>query len=112
MRQRGQQFEALAQAYLQQQGLTPIDCNVQCRYGEIDLVMQHAQCRVLVEVKYRASSQFGSAAAMVTPQKQQKLQTAALWYLQQSQWQGPVRFDVVAIEGEAPYQITWLQNAF
>ncbi|HAT43062.1 MAG TPA: YraN family protein [Rheinheimera sp.] len=112
MRSRGQQFEALAEAYLLQQGLTLIERNVQCRFGEIDIVMQHAQCRVLVEVKYRASAYFGSAAAMVTPQKQQKLQTAALWYLQQSQWQGPVRFDVIAIEGESPYQINWFQNAF
>ncbi len=112
MRSRGQQFEALALAYLQQQGLTLVAHNVQCRFGELDLVMQHHDCRVLVEVKYRAHSHYGSAGAMVTERKQQKLHTAALWYLQQSQWQGPVRFDVVTIEGDAPYQVNWLQNAF
>ncbi len=112
MRSRGQQFEMLALAYLQQQGLVLIAQNVQCRFGELDLVMQHDECRVLVEVKYRAHPQFGSAAAMVTERKQQKLHTAALWYLQQSQWQGPVRFDVVTIEGDAPYQLNWFQNAF
>lgn len=112
MQSRGQQFEALALAYLQQHGLVLQAQNVRCRYGELDLVMQHNDCLVLVEVKYRASAQYGSAAAMVTRQKQQKLQTAAHWYLQHIQWQGPVRFDVIAIEGDAPYQWNWFQNAF
>jgi putative endonuclease len=49
---------------------------------------------------------------MVSTAKQQKLRLAAHWYLQQQQWRGAARFDVLAIEGEHPYQFSWLKNAF
>ena len=54
----------------------------------------------------------GLIGAMVTLAKQQKLRSTAQWYLQQQQWRGAARFDVLAIEGEAPYQFSWLKNAF
>ncbi len=109
---KGQYFETLAVQYLQQQGLQLRARNVSCRYGELDLVMQQRECLVFVEVKYRKDRSFGSASAMVTTTKQQKLRSTAHWYLQQQQWRGPARFDVLAIEGEAPYQFSWLTNAF
>jgi putative endonuclease len=111
-RDKGQFFETLAGQYLQQQGLQLVAQNVSCRFGELDLVMRQQDCLVFVEVKYRQSSAFGSAAAMVTTAKQQKLRATAHWYLQQQQWRGAARFDVLAIEGEAPYQFSWLKNAF
>ncbi len=109
---KGQFFETLAGHYLCQQGLQLLAHNVSCRYGELDLVMRQQDCLVFVEVKYRKSASFGSAGAMVTLAKQQKLRSTAQWYLQQQQWRGAARFDVLAIEGEAPYQFSWLKNAF
>lgn len=111
-RQTGQQFEMLACQYLQRQGLILLAQNLSFRYGELDLVMQHADTLVIVEVKYRQSALYGSAAAAVTAQKQQKLRLAAQSYLQQTRWQGAVRFDVVAISGEPPYQLDWVKHAF
>lgn len=111
-RQTGQQFEMLACQYLQQQGLTLLARNLIFRCGELDLVMQQASTLVIVEVKYRQSAAYGSAAATVTSSKQQKLRLAAQVYLQQVRWQGAVRFDVVAISGHPPYQLDWLKNAF
>jgi putative endonuclease len=111
-RAKGQFFETLAGQYLQQQRLTLLAQNVSCRYGELDLVMRDGDCLVFVEVKYRQSSAFGSATSMVTLSKQQKLRSAASWYLQQQQWRGAARFDVLAIEGDAPYQFNWLKSAF
>lgn len=111
-RERGQQFETFAADYLRQQGLQLLASNVSCRFGELDLICQDRDCLVFVEVKYRKTSAFGSAAAMVTASKQQKLRLSASWYLQQKQWRGAARFDVLAIEGDAPYQFSWLKNAF
>lgn len=111
-RERGQQFETFAADYLRQQGLQLLASNVCCRFGELDLICQDRDCLVFVEVKYRKTSAFGSAAAMVTTAKQQKLRLSASWYLQQRQWRGAARFDVLAIEGDAPYQFSWLKNAF
>ncbi|MBY6018528.1 YraN family protein [Halomonas denitrificans] len=110
MRQQGQQAEDAAEHYLQQQGLTPVARNVQCRFGELDLVMRQGNTLVFIEVKYRRNSAFGGAAAAVTATKQRKLRLTADWYLQQQGLsQYPCRFDVVAIEGDT---INWIQNAF
>lgn len=111
-RDKGQFFETLALQYLQQQGMQLLERNASCRFGEIDLVMTEQACMVFVEVKYRKDNRYGSAAAMVSTAKQQKLRLAAHWYLQQQQWRGVARFDVLAIEGEQPYQFSWLKNAF
>ena len=113
----GQQIEQLAAQYLQQQGLKLIDNNYRCKQGEIDLIMQHHDQLVFVEVRYRKQSRYGSAAESVTRSKQQKLLYAANHFLvcrpQFSQQQA--RFDVVAVQpksGSDKLQIDWLQNAF
>ncbi|MDP5189264.1 YraN family protein [Rheinheimera baltica] len=108
----GQLSEQLALDYLQRQGLTLLQQNFRCKAGEIDLVMQDGVCLVFVEVKYRASNAFGGAAAAVTVSKQQKLLRASRWYLQQHKLtEQACRLDVIAIEGQAPYQYHWIKNA-
>lgn len=108
----GQQYEQLGADYLQRQGLQLLQCNYQCKAGEIDLIMRDGSTLVFVEVKYRASTAFGGAAAAVTFSKQQKLLRASRWYLQQQrQSDQPCRLDVLAIEGLPPYQFQWIKNA-
>ena len=108
----GQQYEQLAAAYLQRAGLVLLQQNFQCKAGEIDLIMRDGQTLVFVEVKYRASSAFGGAVAAVTPAKQQKLLRACRWYLQQHRLSDQSwRLDVLAIEGQTPYQYQWIKNA-
>ena len=112
MNKLGQLYEQLALVYLQQQGLQLIQQNFQCKAGEIDLVMRDHDCLVFVEVKYRASSAFGGALAAVTQAKQQKLLRASRWYLQQhNATTSACRLDVLAIEGQPPYQYNWIKNA-
>ena len=108
----GHFFETLALQHLQQHGLRLVMKNFSCRYGEIDLICQSAQQLVFVEVKYRQNNSFGGAAAAVTLAKQQKLAKTASLFMQQHRSQAPCRFDVVAISGEAPYRVEWIQNAF
>lgn len=112
----GQAGEALAEAYLIQQGLVPVARNFRTSLGEIDLIMQQGPHLVFVEVKQRKHCAFGHPAETVTPRKQQKILQAALAYLQQhaSTPLPPVRFDVVAIvapSGAAP-RCHWIANAF
>lgn len=110
--QTGVFFETLALHYLQQQGLRLVSRNFSCRFGEIDLICQHDQILVFVEVKYRQHRGFGGAAAAVTLKKQQKITKTASCFIQQQRSQSPCRFDVVAITGDAPYQIEWIRQAF
>ena len=108
----GQLYEQLALTYLQQHGLQLVQQNYQCKAGEIDLVLRERDVLVFVEVKYRASAAFGGALAAVTPAKQQKLLRSSRWYLQQHRLTDmPCRIDVLAIDGQAPYQYNWIKNA-
>ncbi|WP_333607266.1 YraN family protein [Arsukibacterium sp.] len=113
MNDKGEFYEQLALDYLQQQGLTLVTRNYQCKAGEIDLIMRQGPQLVFVEVKYRASNAFGGPLAAVTPAKQKKFVRTVRWYLQQHGGQQQAcRIDVLAIEGHAPYQYLWLTNAF
>ncbi|MDH3354766.1 MAG: YraN family protein [Chromatiales bacterium] len=106
----GHDAETAAINYLQQQGLTLTERNYHCRRGEIDIIMDDADTLVFVEVKYRQSPRFGSASEMVTPQKQKKIITTALHYLQQNKLEQACRFDVVAISPDTG--VEWIKSAF
>ena len=106
----GQTAELRAAAFLQTRGLKLVARNWRCRFGEIDLVMQDGATLVFVEVRLRSRSDFGGAAASVTPAKQKKLLAAARQYLAGLKTLPPCRFDVVALSGsDAP---EWIENAF
>jgi putative endonuclease len=104
----GQVGEDQALAYLTQNGLTLVERNFRCKGGEIDLIMQAGGTLVFVEVRKRADSAYGGAAASVTARKQKRLITAAQVYLQRYRMPPACRFDVVAIDGAS---IEWLKNA-
>jgi putative endonuclease len=106
--QRGSAGEDEALAYLQDRGLRLVERNFRCKTGEIDLIMAEGDSLVFVEVRRRASSRFGGAAASVTSAKQQKLLRAAQFYLLRFRAMPACRFDVVAIEGGA---LNWIKNA-
>lgn len=107
----GRRGEARALAYLQGRGLRLLEANYRCRSGEIDLVMRHGDATVFVEVRARRNRRFGGAAASVTATKQRRLYAAARHYLMvRGTPPGPLRFDVVALEGDEDVQ--WIPNAF
>ena len=111
----GKAAEERACAYLNTQGLQLLTRNYHCRRGEIDLVMRHGQYLVFIEVRYRRSARFGSAAESVDGRKQGRLLAAAQHYLQQHRVQTqPCRFDVVAITADRGDNsaIQWIQDAF
>ncbi|MGT8858027.1 YraN family protein [Enterobacter sp. 186315] len=111
-KQTGDAWEVKARSWLEGKGLRFIAANVRGRGGEIDLIMKDGQTTVFVEVRYRQSSQFGGAAASVTPAKQHKLlQTALLWLARHNGSFDTVdcRFDVVAFTGN---DVDWFKNAF
>lgn len=104
----GQAGEDAALAYLYRHGLRLVTRNFRCKAGEIDLIMRAPDCLVFVEVRKRASRDFGGAAASVTPAKQRRLLRAAQYFLLRFKTLPACRIDVVAIDGD---DITWLKNA-
>ncbi len=112
--ERGQEAERAARTYLEQQGLVFVTANWRAHFhkqvGEIDLIMRDGGELVFVEVRARALSGFGGAAASVNGVKQLKLRRTAQAYLQrQGQSDANCRFDVMAREGA---QWHWYRNAF
>ena len=110
---KGRTCEQLALNYLIKNGLKLIEQNFNSRYGEIDLIMQHQNSVVFIEVRYRKNENFGGAKASVTPTKQNKIQKTALYYMQKQGREFNARFDVVAMSGEYNnLTIEWIKNAF
>jgi putative endonuclease len=92
--------ESLACEALRRQGYAILATRYRTRFGEIDIIAEHAGVLVFVEVKARRSASRGSAVDAVSPVKRRRIAAMALDYLA---WTGrleaPCRFDVVAIDG-------------
>jgi putative endonuclease len=110
----GAEIEAMALGFLQAEGLKLVCRNYRCRRGEIDLIMHDGCVLVFIEVRYRKSSYFGSAAESITATKRQRITTAAAHYLQHSRGSGnmPCRFDVVAVTVAEHRNLDWIKDAF
>jgi putative endonuclease len=104
----GQAGEDQALIYLQQNGLSLIERNYRCKGGELDLIMRDGETMVFVEVRKRADTRHGGAAASVTMTKQTRLIRAAQTYLLRHPSPPPCRFDIIAIDGVS---LSWLKNA-
>lgn len=111
----GARAEALAQAFLEAQGLHTLAKNYRCKTGEIDLIMRDGNCLVFVEVRLRTNRFFTSAAESVTRVKQQKMIRTAQRFLQQQKLMDTYacRFDIIAFDtkgSSAP--AAWIRDAF
>lgn len=105
----GQVGEEMAAQLLAAAGLTLVARNWRCAYGELDLVAHEVAADltqggalvtwlVAVEVRMRRGVRYGTAQASITPTKQAKLRVVTEAYVQATNWQGPWRIDVVAIQ--------------
>jgi len=111
-RTRGRFYEQLATEWLRAQGLRLLATNYRSRCGEIDLVMQHLDQIVFVEVKYRSCDGYGNPVEHVSRQQQRRIVRTAQLYLAQHRLQVPCRFDVLGITGKSEPQYNWVKNAF
>lgn len=106
----GARAEQLAAQFLQRQGLTLVQTNYHCRFGEIDLILRDKETLVFAEVRQRRNSDFGGSAASIDARKQQKLILTAQHYLSSQPRLPPCRFDAVLLD--AAENIEWVKNAF
>ena len=107
--------EDLAHRYLKKQGCTIVARNYRTRSGsgEIDIVVWDGDVLAFVEVKTRATADFGAPEAAVDAEKQIRLQYAARDYARRAnvEWDR-TRFDIVSIVLDRPPEIEWLRDAF
>ncbi len=117
-RAKGAVGEDRAVAWLRGRGYRVLERNVRNTGGELDVVAREGDTLCFVEVKARltrSGSRFGGGVAAVDWKKRGKLVRAARVYLSRNPWEGPCRFDVLAIdlapESDEP-RFTLLRNAF
>ena len=91
--------EKIASDFLKKRGYRIKETNYRCPEGEIDLVAEHKDYLVFVEVRTKRSLAFGTPEESITAAKREKLRTVADKYIQTHHnlpqlW----RIDFVAIE--------------
>jgi putative endonuclease len=102
MNEKGRDGEDLAVAFLVSAGYRLLARNVRVAGGEIDAVCLDGTTLVVVEVKRRDSSSFGSALGAVDARKRATLRRIAADYAQVVAPSAKIRFDVVTLDGNRP----------
>ena len=77
----GRLGEDLAVKELKRKGYRIVERNYRCRYGEIDVIGIKQAILVFIEVRARAGGSFGTPEESITRQKQDKLISYALEYI-------------------------------
>lgn len=104
----GAAAEDLAARFLTKRKLKVVERNFRVRGGEIDLICRDGETVVFVEVRLRSRTDYGGAAASITPAKQARLIVAARHWLARH-GEALCRFDCVLMDGD---KIEWLRDAF
>ncbi len=107
---RGESAEQQACQFLLKKGLKLVARNFRCKQGELDLIMTDEQTLVIIEVRFRQTDKYGSAAESVTRAKQSRIIAATQVYLSSQKINKSIRFDVVALSGNG--NLDWIKNAF
>ena len=111
----GREGESAALTFLKKKGYRILEKNFRTKVGEIDIIAEQDGVIVFIEVKARASHEFGHPFTAITPAKQKKIiQTAKSFLARKRISDKPMRFDVVALTSDGPdsWQIELLENAF
>jgi putative endonuclease len=110
----GKYGEDLAASYLLKHGYRILQRNFRAQYGEIDLVCQHGNTMVFVEVKTRQSHAYGLPEEAVGSRKLQEIiKTAQYYMLLHPHMPSSMRIDVISIyipQGEVVPVLRHIEN--
>lgn len=108
----GRTAEQHAADYLEAQGFTVVARNWRTRFCELDIIARRGATIHIVEVKYRASTRWGTAAEYISYDKTRRLQRAALAWCQVHNHAGSIQIDVLTVEGPATaLRLNLIENA-
>lgn len=94
----GAMGERLAAEALARAGMQIVARNWRCETGEIDIIAREDDIVAVVEVKTRRGRAAGTPEQGVDERKRRKLCQLAQAYIEATDWEGPVRIDVVGVE--------------
>jgi len=95
--QLGRRGEAMAIRFLKQKGFAILETNWRKGKGEVDIIAMDKNTLVFVEVKTRTGNSLAQPEAFVTPLKMKHLAVMATLYMEEKNYDGELRFDVIGI---------------
>lgn len=111
--QTGQEGESLAADYLESKGFSILEKNYRHKRSEIDLIVKLNNLLIFVEVKTKTNTSYGNPEIAIDQQKAAKVMEGADYYIQESDWKGNVRFDVISIiKKKSGVEIEHFKDAF
>jgi len=112
----GDNSEKIAQKFLLKKGYHILDYNFRNRFGEIDIICSKNNLLIIVEVKSRYSTQYGTPKESVNYLKQQSIINVTRSYLLYRNIHNKnIRFDVIEIylnHQNNSYTINHIKDAF
>ena len=109
----GNKGEMLASRFLLDKGYAVHHHNWRSGHKEIDIIAQWRDTLVFVEVKSRASEEYGNASDAVDDRKIRLLISAAQAYIRKFCIDLKFRFDIITVIGQQePYRIEHIEDAF
>ena len=110
----GRRGEDIAHRYLQKSGMTVVGRNYRPgQDSEVDIIARQRDTLIFVEVKSRASAEYGNPDRAIDQEKQKHIVRAARAYVRRAgiNWD-QVRFDVVSVIFSEPPTILHQRDAF
>jgi putative endonuclease len=97
---KGKLGELIAIKFLKKKGYKIIKTNYKTKQGEIDIIAEHGNFIIFIEVKYRTSNYFGMPHEAVNKQKQAKITKLIDYYYLVKKPKLSPKFEVVTVLGE------------
>ena len=111
--EKGKAGEDLAARFLLEKGYQILARNYRFKRSEIDIIAQKDNCLVFVEVKWRSTDAFGYPEEFVNEKKAAKILEGADQYIYEANWNGNIRFDIVAIRQiNGQTEVLQIEDAF
>ena len=93
----GNKGEENAVNFLFANGYEVLERNYRFGRGEVDIIALKSSVMVFIEVKSRKNINFGYPETFLNEPQQDRIHRAAEEYVLQKEWQGEIRFDIIAI---------------
>ena len=109
----GKKGEELAVQFLIENGYTILERNYRFNKAEVDIIALQNDILAIVEVKTRSSLDFGNPESFLKPSQIQNLVKAVNYYVETSNLDVEIRFDIISILKEnGNYTLKLIKNAF
>ncbi|WP_420570832.1 YraN family protein [Kordia sp.] len=109
----GIEGEKLAVKHLQKAGYKIVETNYRFQKAEVDIIARKENILAVVEVKTRTSTDFGNPEEFVSQKKIKLLVSATDNYINESDLDVDVRFDIVSVVlTEKDITISHIEDAF